>query len=158
MSDKDIIYRQAAVDALWKALFKCEDDMEKQFQESDELDINEWILHRIFIQNMSDIDRQTILNLPSAQPKQCSDCIANGGDWECDHIHCHKGQLPSAEPEQKKGKWIKMSDVDGIYWACSECGEDIPRVPHYDPQFDLFPRLKSIEKTNFCPNCGAKME
>lgn len=66
--------------------------------------------------------------------------------------------LPSTQLEQKRGKWIKMSDADGIYWACSECGEDIPRVPHFDPQFDLFPRLESIEKTNFCPNCGAKME
>lgn len=59
--------------------------------------------------------------------------------------------------ERKKGKWIKMSDADGIYWTCSECGEDIPRVSHFDPQFDLFPRLESIEKTNFCPNCGADM-
>ena len=59
--------------------------------------------------------------------------------------------------ERKTGRWIKMSDVDGIYYACSECGEDIPRVSHYDPQFDLFPRLESIEKTNFCPNCGADM-
>lgn len=63
------------------------------------------------------------------------------------------------QEKRKKGKWIKMSDADGVYWACSECGEDIPRVPHYDPQFDLFPRLESIEKkTNFCPNCGAEME
>lgn len=59
--------------------------------------------------------------------------------------------------ERKAGEWIKMSDCDGIYWACSECGEDIPRAPHYNPQFDLFPRLKSIEKTNYCPNCGADM-
>ena len=21
----------------------------------------------------------------------CSDCVNNGGDWECDHVHCHKG-------------------------------------------------------------------
>ena len=52
--------------------------------------------------------------------------------------------LPSAEPQRKKGKWIKMSDADGIYWACSECGEDIPRT-------------ESIDKINFCPNCGADM-
>ena len=52
--------------------------------------------------------------------------------------------LPSTQLEQKRGKWIKMSDADGVYWACSECGEDIPRVPHFDPQFDLFPRLESI--------------
>lgn len=70
MSDKDTIYRQEAIDALWKALFEYEDETEKQFQESDELDISEWIAHRIFVQNMSDIDRQTILNLPSTQPER----------------------------------------------------------------------------------------
>ena len=59
--------------------------------------------------------------------------------------------------ERKKGKWIKMSDADGIYYACSECGKDISRVPNYNSQFDLFPRLKSLEKTNFCTECGADM-
>lgn len=62
------------------------------------------------------------------------------------------------EVEPKCGKWIKMSDADGVYWACSECGEDIPRVAHYNPQFDLFPRLESIDRTRFCPNCGARMD
>lgn len=55
------------------------------------------------------------------------------------------------------GRWIKMSDADGVYWACSECGEEIPRVDDFDPQFDLFHRLKSMEKTNYCPHCGAEM-
>lgn len=59
------IDRQAAVDALWKALYAYEDKTEKQFQDSDVLDISDWIAHRIFVQNMNDIDRQTILNLPS---------------------------------------------------------------------------------------------
>lgn len=66
----DLISRQAAIDALWKALYEYEDKTEKQFIESDELDVGEWIGHRIFVQNMNDIDRQTILNLPSAQPEQ----------------------------------------------------------------------------------------
>jgi len=65
--------------------------------------------------------------------------------------------LPPAQLERKKGKWIKMSDADGIYWVCSECGEEIPRVDDFDPQFDLFHRLKSMEKTNYCPHCGAEM-
>lgn len=65
-------------------------------------------------------------------------------------------ELPTIEP--KHGKWIKMSDRDGIYWACSECGEDIPRISHFNPQFDLFPRLESIDKTNYCPKCGARMD
>ena len=64
----DLISRQAAIDALWKALYEYEDKTEKQFQESEDLDVGDWIGHRIFVQNMSDIDRQTILNLPPAQP------------------------------------------------------------------------------------------
>lgn len=66
--------------------------------------------------------------------------------------------IKALKNEQKHGKWIKMSDADGVYWACSECGEDIPRISHYNPQFDLFPRLESIEKTRYCPHCGAKMD
>lgn len=66
----DLIDRQAAIDALWKALYEYEDKTEKQFLESDDLDVGDWIQHRIFIQNMNDIDRQTILNLPPAQPEQ----------------------------------------------------------------------------------------
>lgn len=62
-----------------------------------------------------------------------------------------------AEPV-RHGHWIKMSDADGYYYACSECGNELTRIESFDPQFDLFPRLKSIDKTNYCPNCGAKMD
>ena len=80
----DVISRQAAIDALWKALYEYEDKTEKQFQESEDLDVGDWIEHRIFVQNMNDIDRQTILNLPSAQPEiiHCKDCIYYR--WEID--------------------------------------------------------------------------
>ena len=72
----DTISRRAAIDALWEALYEYEDKTKKQFQESDELDVEDWILHREFVQNMNDIDRQTILNLPSTQPEiiRCKDC------------------------------------------------------------------------------------
>ena len=81
----DTIDRQTAIDALWKALYEYEDKTEKQFQESEDLDVGDWILHRIFVQNMSDIDRQTILNLPSAQPEQrwipCGERLPEERDW-----------------------------------------------------------------------------
>lgn len=64
----DLISRQAAIDALRKALNAYEDKTEKQFKGSDELDVSDWIVHRIFVQNMNVIDRETILALPSAQP------------------------------------------------------------------------------------------
>lgn len=37
------------------------------------------------------------------------------------------------------GRWIKMSDADGIFYACSECGEWCK------------------ETNNYCSNCGARM-
>ena len=83
----DCISRQAAIDALWKALYEYEDKTEKQFIDSEELDVADWIQHRNFVQNMSDIDRQTILGLPSAQPERtCVNCgrTANNGGWYAD--------------------------------------------------------------------------
>ena len=68
------------------------------------------------------------------------------------------GKIAEAIINPPSGRWIKMSDADGVFWACSECGEYLPRVSHFSPQFDLFPRYKSIDKTPYCPNCGAKMD
>lgn len=62
------------------------------------------------------------------------------------------------QPEQKVGKWIKMSDADGVYYCCSECGEELYREWTFDRECDLFPRKSSINKTKYCPNCGEKME
>lgn len=51
--------------------------------------------------------------------------------------------LPSAQPEQKKGKWVFKNDMAAIptgYYECSECKSG-----------------RLIYKENFCPNCGADM-
>lgn len=69
----------------------------------------------------------------------------------------HTIQIENIKTEAE-GEWIKMSDSDGIYWACSVCGEDIPRISRFNPQFDLFPRYESINKTRYCPCCGVKMK
>lgn len=61
--------------------------------------------------------------------------------------------------KSRKGKWIKMSDADGDYYVCSECGEELPRYTKKPLTWDdLFPPKCSIDKTNFCPNCGCEME
>ena len=72
--------------------------------------------------------------------------------WHCLH------RLKELLTAERRGKWIKMSDRDGIYWACSECGYELPRFMPFDRQFDLFPSLKSTDRTNYCPCCGVKME
>jgi len=81
----DLISRQAAIDLLWKALFEYEDKTEKQFQESEDLDVGDWIQYRIFVQKMSDTDRQTILGMPSIDAVpivRCKDCKW-WGDYGC---------------------------------------------------------------------------
>lgn len=62
-----------------------------------------------------------------------------------------------AEPV-RYGYWIAMSDFDGEYYYCSECGEELPRYSCTFPTpTKPFSLMKSVDKTNHCPNCGAKM-
>ena len=66
------------------------------------------------------------------------------------HINELEAQLP------KEGEWIESEDLESAMKGkvvCSICGE---------PQFALeltneFVRMKN-SKTNYCPNCGAKMK
>jgi hypothetical protein len=127
---EDCISRQAAIDALWKALYEYEDKTEKQFLESGELEVDDWIQHRIFVQNMSDIDRQTILN------------------------------LPPVTPQHKKGRWIKVGDrgfgwSDTVICKCSECEYQKEFTGKFDGQ-NLIVDMEHAD--NYCPNCGANME
>ena len=53
--------------------------------------------------------------------------------------------LPSVTPQQRTGRWSKVSMDKYIqhatyYYECSECGD------------------QHIGQVNYCPNCGAKME
>ena len=110
----DLISRQATIDALWKALFEYEDKTEKQFQESKELDVSDWFLHRIFVQNMNDIDRQTILNLPSTQQWiPCSERLPEKDGYylaTCDGEICGEDQPFTGLAEYENRKWVDDED------------------------------------------------
>ena len=124
----DCISRQAAMDALWKALHEYEDKTENQFSESKKLDVADWFQYRIFVQNMSDIDRQTILNLPSATP-QPKTGQPKTGHWIGHREHCEKlGVIPSGL---------------AVYEWCSNCGHGIDIRDWY--------RISH----NYCPECGS---
>lgn len=87
----------------------------------------------------------------------CDNC--NNIQAVCAHYPCKQyiaiEKLPSAQPEQKKGKWIPHIEesreyigtaVVGIiydYWFCDTCGY---RVEDGRPLY------------NFCPNCGNAKE
>ena len=57
-------------------------------------------------------------------------------------------QLPSVQPERKKGKWIRHDEIKNVYGGicieCSECGEKYV--------------VQHILDEKYCRNCGAKME
>lgn len=56
--------------------------------------------------------------------------------------------LPSAQPERKKGKWVLIgSRLESRPYACSEC--------NYAFQVDT---VMGKTAWNYCPNCGAEME
>ena len=55
--------------------------------------------------------------------------------------------LPSAQPERKKGKWIRHDEIKNVYGGicieCSECGEKYV--------------VQHILDEKHCRNCGADM-
>ena len=55
--------------------------------------------------------------------------------------------VPSVTPEQKTGHWIESDDPIEKY-TCSNCGG---ACWYYDYR-------GTVAKSNYCPNCGAKME
>ena len=59
-------------------------------------------------------------------------------------------EMPTIDPEslRAKGRWVFVDAVSPNV-KCSLCGELAP--------FDLMADYHS-ERTNYCPNCGAKME
>lgn len=91
------------------------------------------------------------------------DALGRGNEWDMmgltvidkdDAIRQIKS-LPAAQPERKKGKWVKYEFGDHTWHKCSFCGcadkykDEVQRV---DGTTGV---LTSIR--NFCPNCGADM-
>lgn len=82
---------------------------------------------------MSDlIDRQAAID-------ECYPVTVDGEVYEVVQVETLM-ELPSAQPEPKTGRWIKMSDSYGAYHCCSRCGRE------------------GACDWNYCPNCGTRME
>lgn len=126
----NFISREMAIRALWKALYKYEDKMERQFIESNELNVNDWIEYRTFVQNMNDSDRQAILELPSVQPEKIR------GRWqEITESDC-SGYNPV----------LAGYDDPVVGYVCSVCHEGYEK------------EIMGSVIWNYCPNCGARMD
>ena len=53
--------------------------------------------------------------------------------------------MPTIEPERKKGNWVGIDDIPHEVWECDRCGH----IYEYEDDPDELP--------NFCPSCGADM-
>lgn len=51
--------------------------------------------------------------------------------------------------QQKVGEWCKQNDDYFDWYECSECGYGSEGEMQYSSEYDV--------RTNYCPNCGAKM-
>jgi hypothetical protein len=76
---------------------------------------------------------------------ECDNCPhfkKDDGEYKCRLI----ADFPPVTPKEKTGEWkiyrvVDFGDFKGIEkYKCSECGEKV-----------------GVFKSNFCPNCGAKM-
>ena len=64
-------------------------------------------------------------------------------DWFCEEVN----RIPAADVvEVRHGRWKTVHDEVYYWMACSVCGEEIPK------------RFGTDYYTNYCPNCGAKMD
>lgn len=58
----------------------------------------------------------------------------------------HPYEMWTVEPKPKRGRWVKKEERVWYWYECSECGES--------PLFRNGERVLS----DYCPNCGARME
>lgn len=64
------------------------------------------------------------------------------------------GSMPSAQPEQKKGKWIETTQGD--HYKCSCCG--VRSAFWFDEEnSSSWEKDMSEWLSGYCPNCGADM-
>ena len=94
--------------------------------------------------------KRNTFRLTFAEEQNCEGHVA----WSAEAVYSEvmEGallELPSAQPERKRGTWIEDDDGwDGIIWRCSEC----------DAVFALTDGTPEENEYNYCPHCGAKME
>ena len=66
----------------------------------------------------------------------CTDCIKHGGDWECDHVNCHKGKnVPNDAVSRKQaieghinfedGEWYKLHCEYERHHLLMNCPENV---------------------------------
>lgn len=95
------------------------------------------------------ISRQAAIDALGEKPLVWDDFsdfdLGKAAQWS-DDVDAIK-ELPSAQPQRMKGKWLRNESDLSWWFECSKCGES----PLYNPYADEV-------LTSFCPWCGAEME
>ena len=111
----DLICRQDAIDAMWKSLYAYEDLTEKQFMEHEELELEDWFQHRIFVQRMHEECMKAVESLPSANRTE-------PGRWEIktdtDEYGLKRPKLVCSKCEKEPAAW----DLTELFDFCPNCG------------------------------------
>ena len=72
-------------------------------------------------------------------------------DWELDYAEARMNELPSAQPEQKKGKWIERNPQNSERCRlieCNQCGYS--HIVGFNVSYEDW-----IKNRNFCQECGS---
>ena len=123
------------------AKFPTYEDMSKKVAEKaldeflyDGKSIREWMQ---IIASEDAISRQEVL--------EQMNCWIGSGEYRytnaTDYLRKRINSLSPVAPKQKIGHWIRITDKTGhLVWGCDKCA------------------WQQRYNTNFCPDCGAKME
>lgn len=63
---------------------------------------------------------------------------------------CCRMAIKALRQPPHEGRWIEQNDDYYDWYECSECGYGSEGEMLYSSEVDV--------RTNFCPNCGAKMD
>lgn len=147
---KDLIDRQAALDAIDRIFDRCE-EIENHFREDDPdrtgyRMLPDYLTVRRFLTQQTAQTAQPEITLESAID------YLHSIEWMQEHDRI---MVESAQPERKKGEWIihnvlshNCQPTNRHFAECSECGT-LTR----EWRGNLFP-----PSLRFCPNCGAEMQ
>jgi hypothetical protein len=89
------------------------------------------------------ISRQAVLDIINFEDEWLHDANSHNADTKIafSGLESRVKELPSVTPQPNTGHWIDVEGLDSALWHnCSECGET------------------EFYATDYCPNCGAKME
>lgn len=136
----DLIDRQMAINEIMALIEEPDDDFNEGVRNSA---VVIYQLPSAQINALDCVSRQAAIDALGEEPEVWDDDDEYGMGMRAEWCRIKKiiEKLPSANPNRKKGKWIKISPAN-IY-ECSECGKNV--------------MTDDISAYDFCHGCGVDM-